>query len=145
MILSIGANLYGFAVGCLFFCLQLTAICIFQLSTVERLMPAAEIAMFVIVSSMWMIFVLAIFYWFSTIVIVFPFSFLVTAFRIPAWASGIIGASVAGSFCWFFLSSLSVGNNMDLCLRISCLSSSVITGAVTGFMLALLSTKTNKT
>ena len=146
MILSIGSNLYGFAVGGSLFCLQLIAIGLFQLSTLETQMPAVEIATFVIVGSMWMILVLAILYWLSSIFLVFPFSFLVTAFRIPAWVTGIIGASVAGSFCWFFLSSPGVGNNMHWSLSISCQTSSVITGAVTGVMLALiLKKKANKT
>ena len=146
MILSISANLCGFAVGGLLFCLQLIAIGLFQVSPVETQMPAVEIATFVIVGAAWMIFALAIIYWVSTITIVFPFSFLVTAFRIPAWATGMIGASAAGLSCWFFLSSPGVGNNMHWSLSISCLSSSAITGAVTGVMLALLSRKeANKT
>jgi hypothetical protein len=146
MILSIGANLYGFAAGSSLFFLQLIAIGLFQFSNVKPQVSAAEITMFVMVGSMWMIFILAILYWLSTIVIVFPFLFLVTAFRIPAWVTGVIGASVAGSFCWFFLSRLGVADNMDWSLSISCLSSSVMTGAVTGAMLALLSKKkANKT
>ena len=141
MILSIGANLYGFAVGSSLFCLQLIAIGIYQLSTAGSQMSAAEIATFVIAGSMWMILALAILYWLSSIVLVFPFSILVTAFRIPAWVTGTVGASVAGSLCLFFLCSLGVGNNMHWSLSISCLSSSVITGAVTGVMLALISKK----
>lgn len=147
MTLAVGANLYGFVVGGSLFCVQLITIGIFQFFVGDTRMHGLEEPTFVfiagisvlLIGAIGLFLVLAILFWLTSVIIVFPFSLLVKVLSVPRWLTGIIGGLIAGSLCFFFLSSPGVGDSIPLMVWISCLSSSIITGAVTGFMLSQLS------
>ena len=144
---AIGANLFGFGVGGLLLIVQLTLIGAFQFFAGDLHwgdVEMAEVAFiqavgFLVIGLALLLFVLAVFYWVSTAVIVFPFSILSNALNFPSWLAGLIGGSVAGWLVHAGLGSPGVGDSIPLAMEISFLSSSIATGAVTGFMLPRLS------
>jgi hypothetical protein len=138
MRLSIGACLYGFAVGGTIFLIELLAIGVFHLLNQEPAVDLLEVVPYCIVCAIGVFFLLTAIFWLACFLVVFPASFLSRAFPIPSALAACIGGVIAGGLCWAAMKSPGVGSNMEWSLYLACISSSLITGSVTGFMLARL-------
>ena len=121
-------------VGGSVFCLQLLVVAVIPFVTSQY--EAGSIILYGFIYVCAVIFLILALFWLSSVLIVFPAFFLFRAIRISAPAGAIMGAAVAGLIAWSILASAVLGNSLPWTLHSSCLSSAIITGGVTGFMLA---------
>lgn len=141
MIQSFGATLYGFAFGGSLFFFQLLLIGAFNLYTNQIEMHALELAGWCIIGGVGIFFILAVLFWGSCVLIVFPASWLFRAFPLPTSVAVGIGGGIAGLVCWIFLRRHGIGFDTQWPLYFPCFSSSIVTGSATGFMLHRLTQK----
>lgn len=116
------------------FYFQLFLIGAFDYFTGRIQMDVPSLVGWCIMGGVWIFFNLAVLYWLSCILIVFPASFVFRVFPIPTSVAVGVGGAIGGLICWMQLEF-----NMLWVPCFACLSSSIITGSVTGFMLCLTS------
>lgn len=144
MRLSIGACLYGFAVGGAIFHIELLAIGVFHFLSQEPAVDLLEVVPYCLACAIGIFFMLTAIFWLACFLLVYPASFLSRGFSIPSALAGCIGGVIAGGLCWAAMKSPGVGSNMEWSLYLACISSSLVTGSVTGFMLARLQVAATK-
>jgi hypothetical protein len=142
MVQSIGANLYGFVIGGSIFYFQLFLIGAFDYFTGRIQMDVPTIIVWCVMGGIWIFYNMAVLYWVSCILIVFPASFLFRAVTISASVAVGVGGVIGGAICWMLLKKYGYANFMQWPHCLTCLSSSVVTGSVTGLMLHLTSRDT---
>lgn len=138
---SIGANIYGFIIGGSIFLVQLTLFGAHQFFNRKPQMDILTIFPWIFGGLVGVVFVLALLFWASSVILVYPASFLFRIFQINARSGAAIGGFIAGLICWVILESPGVEGNTPWQFYYSCLTSSIITGAATGYMLGQITNK----
>jgi hypothetical protein len=135
---SIGATLYGFMIGGSVFLLQILLIGIYEYLVGHINMEPLLIAGWCIIIGMGLAFIIAVLFWLSCVFVVFPASFLFRALQLSPLIAVGIGGLTGGMICWIFLGNTGYNNYLQWAVYWSCLSSSIVTGSVTSFVLCSL-------
>ncbi len=138
MSLSIGANIYGFVIGGSMFLLQLALFGMHHFLNSDPHPDVPMVILWVFLGFAMLVFALAVLFWVSSVILVYPASLVYRRLRIRAKEGGIIGCMAAGLLCWLLLKSPGLGSNMLWQFYWSCLSSSLLAGSITGYVLGKL-------
>jgi hypothetical protein len=145
MITAIGANIFGFIAGVAVFALHAILIGISKPPAIAREVTLPEAIEYLFVGSLGTILILAVLFWLSSVLVVYPAYLILRKIAPPALLVSGLSAFLAVMPVYLFLESPGVGSSLGLAWYSACLCSSLVTGAVTGYMLVhLMKTKENK-
>ena len=145
MTTAIGASFYGFLAGGAIFLIQLLLFAVSQPSEKFGHIDLPEGITFLFYGSLVGALVIGLLFWVSSLFVVFPVYLIARLLQPSALFASVVSAIIAVLPCWWFLNSPGTGNNLTWPIYMNCLSSTAVTGAVTGFMLIwLMQKKENK-
>jgi len=141
MTTAIGANIFGFIAGITVFALHAIIFGISRHLDIAREFALPEGIQYLFVGSLVIIFILGVLFWISSVLVVFPVYLLLRMIPLPALVVSSLSACLAAMPVWLFLESPGVGKNLSMAGYSACLSSPLVTGAITGYMLVHLMKK----
>jgi hypothetical protein len=141
MTTAIGANIFGFIAGITVFALHAILFGISQLSNIARELTLPEGILYLFVGSLAIILIIGVLFWMSSVLVVFPVYLILRTIPLPALVVSGLSACLAAMPVWFFLESPGVGNNLAVAVYSACISSPLVTGAITGYMLVRIMKK----
>jgi hypothetical protein len=141
MTTAIGANIFGFIADITVFALHAILFGISHHSDIAREFTLPEGIQYLFVGSLAIILILGVLFWISSVLVVFPMFLLLRTIPLPTLVVSGLSACLAAMPVWFFLESPGVGNNLAVAGYSACLSSPLVTGAITGYMLVHLMKK----
>lgn len=141
MTTAIGANIFGFIAGITVFALHAILFGISQLSIIARELTLPDGILYLFVGSLAIILIIGVLFWMSSVLVVFPMYLILRTISLPALVVSSLSACLAAMPVWFFLESPGVGNNLAVAGYSACISSPLVTGAITGYMLVRLMKK----
>ena len=116
-----------------------------QQSAIVREFTLPEGIQYLFIGSLAIILILGVLFWISSVFVVFPVYLLLRTISLPALVVSGLSACLAAMPVWLFLESPGVGNNLGVAGYSACISSPLVTGAITGYMLVRLMKKQENT